>query len=856
MQILAKLLTGAIGLVIAIAVAVVLAVVFLVNPDDYRGAIADTVERQTGRGLVIEGPLGLKKFPCCAITLGRTELGNPPGFAAGRFATLDAAELELRVWPLLTRREVVIGRVLIDGLDAGLVRRADGSSNWEFSAAGDSAPVAAPEGSPEDGNGGGVDLALSSIAGINIRRARISLVDAAAGVDYLVEDLDLQTGPISADEPFDLRGTLTFTDRGEGTRAAMDLRARAVADVAIPAATLSDLKASLDLSGPALPASQTQLALVISELGLDAGGETTRMTLGEFTADLTLEELPDLARRVTASLGAPGLEIVIGEATTATLPELSGNVEITGMESMPLESLSGRIEATGITLRQRQVIQLGAATLAGQLAASGRQLPGGRADISATLRQLDLDPEAMAGSFTNLDVSVSGPALGAVLTGSGRFGDSRADASGTVQLQAVSPRELLVAFGEGAPETADPAVLGQLSGSARWFLRGTGLGLRDIDFSLDDTRLRGVLEQDGSTPPMTRFELQLDTIDLDRYLAPEPTQPAGQRDGGEVPPTELPLEAIRELRLAGRAQIGDLTLSGARMTNVEVTINADRGVLRLDPTRATLYGGTYEGKVTIDATGAEAKVTLDQKLAGVQANPLLTDLVDLSQLSGLLGATLNGTATGRTDQDLLKNLTGSLALDVTDGYLEGMDLWYEITRARALLRREVPAERSGPNRTPISRLQINGQMADGVLSSDQLVLQMPFVQLTGRGGLDLIARALDYNLQARISDATEAPAGETLGDLRNVTIPLTIKGGLDNPRVGVDMGGLVRGAATEALRDRLLDRLGGRREEGPAAEQAVPAEGQEEDKAPESAPAEPEKPRDILRRSLRDLLDP
>jgi AsmA protein len=205
----------------------------------------------------------------------------------------------------------------------------------------------------------------------------------------------------------------------------------------------------------------------------------------------------------------------------------------------------------------------------------------------------------------------------------------------------------------------------------------------------------------------------------------------------------------------------------------------------------------------------------------------------------------------------LKNLTGSLALDVADGYLEGMDLWYEITRARSLIRRETPAARSGPNRTPINRLQIDGQMADGVLSSDQLVLQMPFVQITGRGGLDLLARGLDYNLQARISGEPEAPDGQKLGDLGNVTIPLTITGGLDSPRVGVDMAGLVRGAATEALRDRLLDRLGGGREQQPDAGQAAPDLGMEEGTEEGEAPAaESEKPRDILRRSLRDLINP
>jgi AsmA protein len=855
MQTLAKLLIGAIGLVVAIAVAVVLAVVFLVDPDDYRGVIADTVERQTGRSLLIEGPLGLKKFPCCAITLGRTELGNPPGFDAGRFAILDAAELELRVWPLLTRREVVIGRVLLDGLEADLVRRADGSSNWDFSgAAGEPAPAPRPG---EAGEASRVDLALSSIAGIDVRRARISYTDATTGADYLVEDLALQTGPISAEKPFDLRSQLAVTDRSDGTRAEIELRARALADVAASAVTLRDLKAALELSGPALPARRTRLGLVAAELAIDASSDTTRASFGELTADVTLDELPDVARRVAASLRAPGLEAELGEATTAMLPALSGSLDITGLEgASPAESLTGSFTVSGITLRQQQSTRIGAATLEATLAVAGKALPGGKADITAVLAQLDLDPDAMAGSFGRLEASVRGAGLNATLAGAGRFGDSRADASGTLRLEPFSPRELLATLGEQVPVTADPEVLKRLSGTAGWFQRGAALGLRDIDFTLDDTRLRGSLEQDGATPPMTRFDLQLDRIDLDRYLAPAPGQPAGRRgEETPAPPAELPLETIRDLRLAGRAQVGQLTLSGVQMTSVDLTINADRGVLRLAPTRATLYGGTYEGKVTVDATGPQGQLTLDQRLAGVQASPLLTDLAGVTQLSGLLGATLTGSATGRTDQDLLRNLTGNLALDLADGYFEGMDLWYEIMRARSLLRRQTPAARSGPNRTPINQLTINGRMADGVLSSDQLAMQIPFVQLSGRGGLDLLSRGLDYDLQARITGMPRAADGEELADLRNVTIPLTIKGGLDSPRVGVDMAGLVRGAATEALRDRVLDRLGGGRDQQPRAGRAAPDEAGEGDEAPAAAPAEPEKPRDMLRRSLRDLID-
>jgi len=141
-------------------------------------------------------------------------------------------------------------------------------------------------------------------------------------------------------------------------------------------------------------------------------------------------------------------------------------------------------------------------------------------------------------------------------------------------------------------------------------------------------------------------------------------------------------------------------------------------------------------------------------------------------------------------------------------------------------------------------------MAEGVLTSDQVDMQIPAVQLSGAGALDLLSRGLDYSLKARIGGSPQAADGTELGDLRNVTIPLTIRGNLDEPSVRVDMTGLVRGAATEALRDRALDLLGGGRQQAPA-----PGESAADEPAAPAEPAEPEKPRDLLRRSLRDLID-
>ena len=71
---------------------------------------------------------------------------------------------------------------------------------------------------------------------------------------------------------------------------------------------------------------------------------------------------------------------------------------------------------------------------------------------------------------------------------------------------------------------------------------------------------------------------------------------------------------------------------------------------------------------------------------------LLTDLADVKNITGAMSLKLDGTATGSTDDELLENLAGNLSFTLADGVYQGMDVWYEIRKAWALLKRtDAPA---------------------------------------------------------------------------------------------------------------------------------------------------------------------
>ena len=127
----------------AVAVAIFAAIVFVLvfDPNDYKDKISAGVREATGRELVIEGDLSLSLFPWLAIEMGRTELGNAPGFDDTPFASFESARLSVRVMPLLLQRQVVVGTAALDSLRVNLQVRKDGKGNWEdFGEAGAAEP--------------------------------------------------------------------------------------------------------------------------------------------------------------------------------------------------------------------------------------------------------------------------------------------------------------------------------------------------------------------------------------------------------------------------------------------------------------------------------------------------------------------------------------------------------------------------------------------------------------------------------------------------------------------------------------------------------------------------------------------
>ena len=90
-------------------------------------------------------------------------------------------------------------------------------------------------------------------------------------------------------------------------------------------------------------------------------------------------------------------------------------------------------------------------------------------------------------------------------------------------------------------------------------------------------------------------------------------------------------------------------------------MNAEKGLIKLSPVSAKLYGGNYAGEITLDVNGEMPKLDIQSKLDGIETEPLLNDLMGKADLLGIANIDLS---LGSKGQDI--NELKQLYLSKTD----------------------------------------------------------------------------------------------------------------------------------------------------------------------------------------------
>lgn len=463
-------------------------------------------------------------------------------------------------------------------------------------------------------------------------------------------------------------------------------------------------------------------------------------------------------------------DIVAGQAFPLSLqfhvangdPQLDVHAELSAifqadeaLETVLVEQLDSRFTLAGAPFNGKQV----EATLTGSINADLKNKSLSLSQMVVTLANVTMATDLKITQYS------SAPAF-----------------SGTLSLAEFSLRELLEHLGQQIPPTSDPTVLKTVDLSADIGGEPGRLDLSALKLRLDDSRLTGKLSYTIDTGAVFA-RLELDKLNADRYLpppAPETAEPAQQTASAPAPESDLlPLETLRALTLDLGLIADQLIVSGIPINQLKLNTTAANGLVQINPLSGQLYEGTFQANATVNTQTAAPGWQLHTTVSDVNTLPLLTQLAEMQQFSGLANITAKLNSSGNRVSTLRKNASGQLDFAIKQGKLEGTNMAALACEGIALTHKESIDTSAWPKVTPFEDLSgaltINGH----TLNNTALTAQMKGMALEGQGLVDADKLTLDYKAGLRILGAIDDnPSCRINERLKNVVIPVKCKGEL------------------------------------------------------------------------------
>jgi AsmA protein len=451
----------------------------------------------------------------------------------------------------------------------------------------------------------------------------------------------------------------------------------------------------------------------------------------------------------------------------------------------------------------------------------------GAADIRATLRPagMTVNVNATIGAFAGFITGQVQPVTLTLNAGKGTVSlNGRASTAGEVAgklaLDLPDTSAFLQALGVGAADL--PQGLGRSIDmtSDITLTKDRRLSLRSLVANLGGNTLTGAADISLNDTPDVNAQLNAGALDL--------TGVTGSGEGGSGGGTSS--------EVASGWSKDSIDASGLAAFNGEIALTADSvdlGSFKLGATRALLTNDNsravfdlrqvdaYEGTVTGQfVMNNRSGLSVGGKLFAnaISMQPLLGDALDVTRLTGGANAELNFLASGNSVHAIMNSLSGSGAIAIGKGTIQGIDL-DRLMRSGA----------TGSGTTVFDSLGATFDMNAGNIRNDDLLLSLASYQARGKGRIGLGQQDMDYTFTPIALNANEG---------NGIAIPVRITGPWSDLRIIPDIEAAIdlnlgakkeelKDAAEDKLKAAVQEKLGVKAEDGQSLEDAAKTKAKE-----------------------------
>jgi uncharacterized protein involved in outer membrane biogenesis len=626
-----------IGIAATVGLFVLVAAYFAItfNPNDYKDDIIKLVKDKKERTLNIEGDIKLSYWPKIGANLGKLSITEHKSNVI--FASVNNVKVALAVLPLL-KKQLVVDTVYVDGAKANVIKYKDGTFNFDDLMSKD-----------EESQQFKFD-----IDGINVTNSEAKYSDEGTGAKYNVSKFNMKSGHIALAEPVDLETDFTLTANQPETAAnfelkgnflvdpktkhfkvkgldshivgdllggtAMDIVASGDVDAKpelkeflvdglklVASGTFSGAKQSINLNAPALTVLKDEVSSkkVSVSLGQEKAGDV-------FKANMVLADMKGSPKALQSSGITGDLSAIQGKRTvTGTfsspfsgnitdlifdIPKLVGNLDIKD-PSLP----NGGIKGT---------FNLGAHTdVIKELANSKFSL-----NIAETKLTGDFDISGFKKQKIKFNLNADKLDLNKLLGKSSVPAQNSKSNNKPADMSALKNMTLDGKLNIGSLIYDKYRVSGLNVGIKA---DGDKLALSGLNVKVDDSQIKGNLGISNFAKPLYTFDIDIDQLDVDKYLAAAPAKASTTSTAANNKP--LDLSALKALNADGSIRVGKLKYGKTNASNINIKLKSDGEKLNLNPLSAKVDDSQIKGSFGITQF-SKPKFLFDLDIDALDAN--------------------------------------------------------------------------------------------------------------------------------------------------------------------------------------------------------------------------------------------
>lgn len=373
----------------------------------------------------------------------------------------------------------------------------------------------------------------------------------------------------------------------------------------------------------------------------------------------------------------------------------------------------------------------------------------------------------------------------------------------------------------GQPLAVPGSGLGPFAIKGQLAMAGPKMSFSGAELSLDAIRARGDVSVDsGGKVPYIKAKLDTNTLDLNPYLPPATTasSPTGSTPAtpGAAAPTPradkgwstepIDLSGLRAANADLALGVEGLIIRKIKIGKGQLGIQLKDGKLGANLSELALYQGNGKGHVTLDGSGKVPALSMDMALSGVQAEPLLKDVMEMDRLSGTGQAQIQVSGSGASQADLMHALNGKGNVKFENGAIKGINLGAMVRNVSTAF---LDAQAGRAEQTDFTELSGTYVIEKGILKNNDLAMQAPLLRLAGAGTVDLPQRSMNYRVEPKVAATAQGQGGRA--DAAGIAIPVVISGSWDNLSYKPDLAGLLNNpqGAVDSLRGILGGQGGG-----------------------------------------------